>query len=209
MARLPQPGGDSGNWGSILNDYLAQSHKADGTIKDNIITAATLAPNSVDATSIASDSISEALLNTQVRAKLNANPSPTTGLTVGFSESSVSVVQAGTAVVIALAIGFTSDGISPTRIRLGGGSYSTTSSTTLTWDLYDPLSAQVIRQSVCPAATSGVVPALTIDKVFPAGDRVVQARFKPGSNTTVTVTNTINATDQSPLQLTADKVVFA
>jgi hypothetical protein len=34
MARLPQPGGDSGNWGAILNDYLNQSHNTDGSLKD-------------------------------------------------------------------------------------------------------------------------------------------------------------------------------
>lgn len=33
MARLPQPGGDAGNWGVILNDYLSQSHAPDGSLK--------------------------------------------------------------------------------------------------------------------------------------------------------------------------------
>jgi hypothetical protein len=37
MARLPQPGGDSGNWGDILNDYLAQSHDTDGTVKNGVV----------------------------------------------------------------------------------------------------------------------------------------------------------------------------
>lgn len=34
MARLPQPGGDTGNWGEILNEYLLEAHGADGTLKD-------------------------------------------------------------------------------------------------------------------------------------------------------------------------------
>lgn len=92
MARLPQPGGDSGNWGDILNDYLAQSHKADGSIKDNSVgssqlqddsvTAAALAPNSVTGAALASDSvtattiadgsIAEPLLAPAVQTKLNA-----------------------------------------------------------------------------------------------------------------------------------------
>ena len=42
MPRLPQPGGDIGNWGDILNDYLSASHKPDGTLKPNIITASNL-----------------------------------------------------------------------------------------------------------------------------------------------------------------------
>jgi len=33
MARLPQPGSDSGVWGGILNDFLAVEHNADGTLK--------------------------------------------------------------------------------------------------------------------------------------------------------------------------------
>lgn len=34
MARLPTPGGDVGNWGAILNDYLSQAHDATGQLKD-------------------------------------------------------------------------------------------------------------------------------------------------------------------------------
>jgi len=47
MARLPTPGGDPNNWVDILNDYLAQSHKSDGTLKDNSVTASTIAPGAV------------------------------------------------------------------------------------------------------------------------------------------------------------------
>ncbi|MFZ2544353.1 MAG: hypothetical protein WAW80_00010 [Candidatus Saccharimonadales bacterium] len=81
MSRLPTPGGDNGNWGTILNDYLSQTHKADGTLKDNTVTSNTIAPNSitntaiatdaVTATSIADGSITETLLDTTVQAKLN------------------------------------------------------------------------------------------------------------------------------------------
>jgi len=31
MARLPTPGGDDGNWGTILNEFLEAEHNADGT----------------------------------------------------------------------------------------------------------------------------------------------------------------------------------
>lgn len=34
MARLPQPGGDSGSRGDILNGFLAVAHNADETLKD-------------------------------------------------------------------------------------------------------------------------------------------------------------------------------
>lgn len=33
MARLPEPGGDAGNWGEILNDFLRQEHNDDGSLK--------------------------------------------------------------------------------------------------------------------------------------------------------------------------------
>lgn len=33
MVRLPTPGGDQGQWGQILNDYLSVSLNADGSLK--------------------------------------------------------------------------------------------------------------------------------------------------------------------------------
>lgn len=35
MPRLPIPGNDSGQWGTILNDFLSAAHNGDGTIKDS------------------------------------------------------------------------------------------------------------------------------------------------------------------------------
>lgn len=37
MARLPQPGSDEGTWGTILNDFLVQSHNTDGTLKASAV----------------------------------------------------------------------------------------------------------------------------------------------------------------------------
>jgi hypothetical protein len=39
MSRLPVVGGDTGNWGTILNDYLLVSHAADGTLNSNVVGA--------------------------------------------------------------------------------------------------------------------------------------------------------------------------
>lgn len=47
MARLPQVGGDSGDWGDILNDYLSQVHQPDGTLKSGVVTAGIVADNSI------------------------------------------------------------------------------------------------------------------------------------------------------------------
>lgn len=43
MVRLPQPGSDAGNWGSILNDFLSQTHAADGTLKAGAVPESALA----------------------------------------------------------------------------------------------------------------------------------------------------------------------
>jgi uncharacterized protein DUF5907 len=66
MARLPIPGQDSGTWGTILNEYLAQSHKSDGTLKDGSVTSTTLTDGSVKA------------------AKFNTPSSPTTNQLLGY-----------------------------------------------------------------------------------------------------------------------------
>lgn len=52
MARLPEPGKDSGTWGNILNEFLSQAHAADGTLKDG--------------------SVSESKLSSAAQTKLNA-----------------------------------------------------------------------------------------------------------------------------------------
>jgi hypothetical protein len=71
MARLPQPGSDNGTWGDVLNDYLSQTLKSDGTLKDDSVTNAAIASDAVNATSIADGSITEPLLATAVQTKLN------------------------------------------------------------------------------------------------------------------------------------------
>lgn len=40
MARLPTPGGDDGNWGSIPNQFLEVEHSPDGTHKTSYLTLA-------------------------------------------------------------------------------------------------------------------------------------------------------------------------
>jgi len=57
MVRLPQPGSDSGTWGDILNEYLSQVHKSDGSLKNAIIDAPQLKPNAVTNDAIAPGTI--------------------------------------------------------------------------------------------------------------------------------------------------------
>lgn len=63
VARLPQTGGDSGNWGTILNDYLLQAHDANGSLKQNTVGSAQLQTDSVKNDSIANGSITDATPN--------------------------------------------------------------------------------------------------------------------------------------------------
>ena len=56
-ARLPVPGEDEGTWGDILNKYLEAAHKADGSLKDNSVTAATLANGAVQTSGIGNGTV--------------------------------------------------------------------------------------------------------------------------------------------------------
>jgi hypothetical protein len=47
MPRLPVPGGDDGDWGSILNDFLEVSHAVDGTLNPNVVGTFQLQSNAV------------------------------------------------------------------------------------------------------------------------------------------------------------------
>ncbi len=62
MARLPAPGSDDGQWGTILNDYLSQSLAGDGTLKAGVVGTA----------NIADGVVSEAKLDAAVQTKLNS-----------------------------------------------------------------------------------------------------------------------------------------
>lgn len=71
MARLPQPGGDSGNWGTVLNDYLAQAHAADGSLKPGVVGPTQLQANAVNIASVTDGAIIESKLSSAVQTKLN------------------------------------------------------------------------------------------------------------------------------------------
>lgn len=51
MSRLPTVGGDEGDWGTLLNDFLSVEHNANGTLKKagDITTAQTTADNALSA----------------------------------------------------------------------------------------------------------------------------------------------------------------
>ncbi|HET7630308.1 MAG TPA: hypothetical protein VFK03_02950 [Candidatus Saccharimonadales bacterium] len=62
MTRLPNPGGDEGTWGDILNQYLLKSHSADGSLKSGTVTSGT----------IVNGAVTEAKLDTALQTKINS-----------------------------------------------------------------------------------------------------------------------------------------
>ncbi len=62
MARLPEPGGDAGQWGEILNDFLSQSISADGSLNIGTVGAVQVKPNAVTTAAIADQQLTSSKL---------------------------------------------------------------------------------------------------------------------------------------------------
>lgn len=62
MTRLPTVGGDEGNWGNLLNDYLSQSHAPDGALKTQVVGAPQLKQNAVTSAAIAPGAVTAAAI---------------------------------------------------------------------------------------------------------------------------------------------------
>lgn len=63
MPRLPQPGKDTGEWGTILNEFLSESHAADGSLKAGTVGTAHLQAGSITSTKVAPGAITTASLS--------------------------------------------------------------------------------------------------------------------------------------------------
>ena len=63
MTRLPIPGADDDNWGSILNDYLQVSHATNGALKPDAVTPSAIQDASVAGTKLQDSSITSAKLD--------------------------------------------------------------------------------------------------------------------------------------------------
>ncbi len=75
MSRLPNPGSDSGSWGDILNDFLVQSHNADGTLKSSAVSASGAATDS----SVVHNTGAEIVAGTKTFSASPVVPAPTLG----------------------------------------------------------------------------------------------------------------------------------
>lgn len=68
MARLPKPGGDENTWGNVLNDFLAQAHNDDGSLKTAAVEKSHPAASSItfnnSASGLAATSLQDAVNET-------------------------------------------------------------------------------------------------------------------------------------------------
>ena len=87
MARLPNPGGDAGSWGVILNEYLRVAHDEQGNINANAVSNAALADNAVTQRTIGAGAGS----NDQVLVRDSTQPSGLAWRTVSGGASSVTM----------------------------------------------------------------------------------------------------------------------
>jgi hypothetical protein len=87
MARLPEPQGDEGTWGDILNEYLEVSHTTTGTIKTDAVPANALQDGSVSEEKLSDGSVTD--------AKLSTTNGPTNGLVLGYSGGNMAWVNGG------------------------------------------------------------------------------------------------------------------
>lgn len=195
MSRLPQPGGDQGTWGSILNDFLAQAHNQDGSLKANSVTSQALAPGAVTLSTIADGSISETKLDAASRAKLNSGG--TAGVTsVNTRTGDVTLAKADVGL---RNVDNTADADKPISTATQAA-----------------LNAKVSSGSLAPVATSGsyndltgkpTIPAAQVNSDWNATSGVAQvlnkptipAQFNPVAGTNVTLSGaypniTISAT---------------
>jgi Cu/Ag efflux protein CusF len=87
MARLPTVGGDTGNWGEILNAFLRIEHNEDGTLKANgsLLNKYTKPPTGIP----------ESDLSSAVQSKLNA-PTVVPAEYFRFAHNTLDDIQSGT-----------------------------------------------------------------------------------------------------------------
>lgn len=124
MARLPQPGGDEGQWGDILNDYLSTAHNADGTLKNSSINTSNIISGAVKTASLGNGSVTAPKLSTasapSAGQALTYDGAGLAWTTVGEGGEPVPDASAGTKGLIQLSGDLGGTAASPTVVGLSG-----------------------------------------------------------------------------------------
>jgi len=161
MPRLPQPGGDAGQWGSILNEFLTTAHNTDGTLKAGVVTEANL------------DSTLTAKVNDTAATDLAGDVTGTLSATVVSAINGVAISGAPTAGQIIKATGPTAagwgtDDVSPPVTRT-----VVTASSNTTAEAGNVVLASGAITVTLPAAANGAI--VSVKKVDAASSTVTVA----------------------------------
>lgn len=184
MARLPQPGADSGNWGTILNDFLSQSLSSDGTLKSGSVTT----------NAIGDQSIQESKLSSSVQSKLNASSGNPDWSAIANKPT---VIASGADQASAR----TSIGAGVSNLTIG-----TTSTTAAAGDdsrLSDqrvPIDASVVAAKIADSAVSSTKLSSTVQASLAKADTAIQtlkrpiaASYRPLKGVTSAITSTLSS----------------
>lgn len=133
MARLPNPGGDEGNWGTILNDYLNTSHDSGGGLKNDTVGTSQLQDGAVTDAKISG---SAAIAQSKIQ-------NLTSDLSGKASTSDPRFTDARTP---------TDSSVTPTKLA---GSPTVTSGNGVTWNGSAWVNTDLVTQAEFDAATSG------------------------------------------------------
>jgi hypothetical protein len=91
-ARLPTPGGDTGQWGTILNGFLAVSHNSDGTLMASAVSSS--------GALLASNNLSDVQSTTQARTNLGLGSAATQNTSAFDASGAAAAAQAASVQVV-------------------------------------------------------------------------------------------------------------
>jgi|GEM_PF-1568706 len=173
MARLPQPGGDSGQWGQILNEFLSQAHNSDGSLKnDGVVASKYVKPVG---------GIPKSDLSTAVQASLDNADAAASGTAPDATASTKGVLRlsgdlSGTALTPLIAAGAVTGG--------GGGSIATGTIT----DANIHATANIAKSKLAPLALT--------DSDIASGAGIAQSKV---SGLTTSLSGKANASHTHPI----------
>jgi len=200
MPRLPQPGGDSGSWGKVLNEFLTQAHTTTGDLKPGAVGTSQLQNGSVTAAKLASGAITGTVLTGSAGTDgqvLTSASGSSTGLSWATPSSSglVPDADATTKGLVRLTGDLGGTSANPTVPGLAAKANTSSLATVATTGSYSDLTNKPTIPTVptlSTVATSGNYLHLTNRPTIPA-------QFNPIAGTNVSLTGsypniTINAT---------------